>query len=79
MYTPLHLMNLSEHCTTHYLSKPDNLIFPYSLSLFFALGFISIGICSPMQNEMLAIDGGFLQVSTTTAGRTEIKGLIELN
>ncbi|KAL1792233.1 hypothetical protein ACET3X_009984 [Alternaria dauci] len=72
-------VNITEYRTTYHFSRPINLIIPYALSLAFALVFIGIGIWSLVENGVPATDGGFLQVATTTTGRTEMAKLIESN
>jgi hypothetical protein len=51
-------------------------LLPYSLSLFFGMIFVGIGVWSWMQNGTSAADGGFLQVMTATTGRTQMEDLV---
>ncbi|KAF1842004.1 uncharacterized protein K460DRAFT_409441 [Cucurbitaria berberidis CBS 394.84] len=67
----------TEYHSTYQFSKPINLILPYALSLALALVFVGIGTWSLVHNGVPAVDGGFLQILTTTTGRTEMEKLVE--
>ena len=49
-------------------SRPLNLILPYLISLLLALPFILIGGIALHKNGVSAIDGGFMQIITTSTG-----------
>ncbi|KAH7121138.1 hypothetical protein B0J11DRAFT_438407 [Dendryphion nanum] len=63
-------VNITEYRTVYDFSAPLSLIIPYSLCLLFGIFFVGIGIWSLNRNGVPAIDGGFLQVMSTTTGRT---------
>ena len=65
----------SEYRTTYEFSAPINIFLPYALCLAFGAAFVAIGIWSLAQNGSPAADGGFLQVMTTTVGRTQMEEL----
>lgn len=73
--TQLTPVNVTEYKTTYEFSAPINLILPYALSLFFGIIFVIVGIWSMVQNGTSAADGGFLQIMTSTVGRTEMEDL----
>jgi len=58
---------------TYSLSKPNNLIFPYSLSLLSALPFVLLGLWALHFNGVSAIAGGFIQLVTTITGSKALK------
>lgn len=58
---------------TYSFSRPNNLILPYIISLFFALPFILLGLWALHFNGVSAIDGGFIQLITTTTGSKALK------
>jgi hypothetical protein len=68
-------VNITTYQATYEFSNPFNLILPYSLSLFFCAIFVGIGIWSWAHNGASAADGGFLQIMTTTTGRTRMEDL----
>jgi hypothetical protein len=49
-------------------SQPLNLIIPYFLSLFVAVPFLVLGFWALTQNGVSAMDGGFMQIITTSTG-----------
>ncbi|OAL55276.1 hypothetical protein IQ07DRAFT_627422, partial [Pyrenochaeta sp. DS3sAY3a] len=69
-------VNVTEYRTIYEFSAPLNLIVPYALSYAIALAFVTIGIWSLHQNGVPAIDGGFLQVMSSTVGRTQMEDLV---
>ncbi|KAE8143214.1 hypothetical protein BDV38DRAFT_277239 [Aspergillus pseudotamarii] len=54
------------------LSQPLNIILPYSLTLFVGLLSLLLGLYSLRENGVSAMDGGFLQILTTTRGSPNI-------
>jgi hypothetical protein len=54
------------------LSRPLNLILPYTTMLVSALGVLLLGAWALNRNGVVAADGGFLQVLTTTRGCEEV-------
>lgn len=54
-------------------SRPLNLIVPYSASLLVALSFIVLGLWALYQNGVPAIDGGFIQLITTSTGSRNLQ------
>lgn len=66
----------TEYRTTYHFSRPVNVILPYSLILFLSVGFVVIGILSLNRNGVAATDGGFLQLMTSSIGRTKLEELV---
>ncbi|PVH86481.1 hypothetical protein DL98DRAFT_407196, partial [Cadophora sp. DSE1049] len=54
-------------------SRPLNLIVPYPASLLVALPFIVMGLWALYQNGVPAIDGGFIQLITTSTGSRNLQ------
>lgn len=59
--------------TIYRFSKPLNLFAPYGLTLVFSLPFIILGLWALNENGVSAIDGGFIQLLTTTAGSSTLR------
>jgi hypothetical protein len=69
-------VDVTEYQTTYNFSNPLTLIVPYSISLLLCVIFVTIGVWSIMQNGTSAVDGGFIQVMTSTTGRTKMEGIV---
>lgn len=54
-------------------SKPLNLIIPYFVSLLVALPVLGLGVYALKKNGVSAVDGGFLQLLTTTTGSATLE------
>jgi len=67
--------DIGEISTVYSFSAPKNLIIPYFLSLAVAIPFLVVGTRSLYQNGVSAIDGGFIQVLTTTYGSKTLERL----
>lgn len=63
--------NTSQNVYT--FSEPLNLILPYSLSLALVFPFLLIGTYALLQNGVPAIDGGFIQILSTTTGNPTLQ------
>jgi hypothetical protein len=50
------------------LSRPLNLIIPYFISLIVTIPFLLLGGFALHQNGVSAVDGGFMQIITTSTG-----------
>ncbi|KAE8416503.1 hypothetical protein BDV36DRAFT_297060 [Aspergillus pseudocaelatus] len=58
------------------LSQPLNIILPYSLTLLAGLLSLLLGLYSLRENDVSALDGGFLQILTTTLGSSNIDRVV---
>lgn len=56
-------------------SKPLNLIIPYFVSLLVTIPVLGLGVYALRQNGVSAVDGGFLQLMTTTTGSATLEKL----
>jgi hypothetical protein len=56
-------------------SKPLNLLIPYFVSLVVALPMLAIGAFALHQNGVSAVDGGFIQMVTTSTGSATLEKL----
>lgn len=56
-------------------STPLSLILPYFISLCLALPFLAIGVFALQHNGVAAVDGGFIQLITTSTGSATLERL----
>jgi hypothetical protein len=63
---------ISDTINVYSFSRPLNLILPYFVTLLLAIPFILVGGAALHQNGVSAIDGGFMQILTTTTGSAVI-------
>lgn len=56
-------------------SKPLNLIIPYFVTLLVTIPILAIGMLTLLQNGVSAVDGGFIQLITTSTGSEALEKL----
>ncbi|KAH7123927.1 hypothetical protein B0J11DRAFT_325563 [Dendryphion nanum] len=72
-WTSLAPVNITEYRTVWHFSEHMLLVLPYALACGFALILPLIGTWALLENGVPAVDGGFLQVMTSTRGRAEME------
>lgn len=66
-------VSIDSSTTIYRFSKPENLLLPYGLSLLVAFPFILLGFWALKENGVSAIDGGFIQLISTSAGSSALR------
>lgn len=64
---------MNSYFNAYRFSKPESLILPYGFGLLSSLPFILLGLWALHSNGVSAIDGGFIQLISTTTGSKELK------
>lgn len=69
------VVTITEAVNIYQFSRPLNLIIPYFLTLLLAIPILAIGVFALLKNGVSAVDGGFLQLATTTFGSPTLERL----